>query len=247
MLARTDRPSVAWPPSQVWLSAALFLTREPGMLAKHTRHLETSSDRLHDQRSSVQALVMGLPAENHRRATYADLLAVPSNMIAEIINGELRTMPRPAPRHAKASSVLGMRLGPPFQLGEGGPGGWQIIDEPELHLNEDVLVPDLEGWRVERMLDLPETAYFPIAPDWVCEVLSPSTAAEDRAEKMPIYARESVHHVWLIDPIARTLEVFALDMSRRRWLLEGVHRDAACVRAAPFDAVELNLALLWAK
>lgn len=190
---------------------------------------------------------MGLPAEKHPPATYADLLAVPSNKIAEIINGELRTLPRPAPRHAKASSVLGMRIGPPFQLGEGGPGGWQIIDEPELHLNEDVLVPDLAGWRVERMQDLPETAYFPVAPDWVCEVLSPSTAAEDRAEKMPIYARECVNHIWLIDPIARTLEVFALDTSRRRWMLEGAHRDAARVRAAPFDAIEINLALLWAK
>lgn len=140
-----------------------------------------------------------------------------------------------------------MRIGPPFQLGEGGPGGWQIIDESELHLEEDVLVPDLAGWRVERMPDLPETAYFPIAPDWVCEVLSPSTAAEDRAEKMPIYAREGVPHVWLLDPIARTLEVFALDRSRQRWMLEGVHRDAACVRAAPFEAVALSLASLWAK
>lgn len=190
---------------------------------------------------------MGLPAEKRSRATYADLLAVPSNMVAEIINGELRTLPRPAPRHAKASSVLGMRIGPPFQLGEGGPGGWQIIDEPGLHLAEDVLVPDLAGWRVERMPDLPETAYFAIPPDWICEVLSPSTAAEDRAEKMPIYARENVNHAWLLDPIARTLEVFALDMSKRRWMLEGVYRDAACVRAAPFEAVEINLALLWAK
>lgn len=193
---------------------------------------------------------MGLPAEKRVRATYADLEAVPSHLVAEIIHGELRTMPRPAPRHARASSRLGIRLGGPFDLGEGGPGGWHILDEPELHLGpegeRDVLVPDLAGWRVERMPDLPETPYFPLAPDWVCEVLSPSTAADDRADKMPIYARENVPHVWLIDPLAKTLEVFVLG-SGRRWTLAGVHRGDARVRAEPFDAVELDLSILWVK
>ena len=84
----------------------------------------------------------------------------------------------------------------------GGPGGWILLDEPELHLHGDVLVPDLAGWRRERMPELPDAAAFELAPDWICEVLSPSTAASDRAEKMPIYARERVAHVWLVDPIA---------------------------------------------
>src|SRR5688572_5797091 len=163
---------------------------------------------------------MGLPAEKNRRATYADLEAVPAHLVAEIINGELRTLPRPAPKHARASSRLGVRLGGPFDLGEGGPGGWSILDEPELHLGleQDVLVPDLAGWRLERMPKLPETAYFELPPDWVCEVLSPSTEADDRVDKMPIYAREGVRHVWLIDPILQTLEVFVL-VAERRWMM----------------------------
>jgi Uma2 family endonuclease len=189
---------------------------------------------------------MGLPAEKRRLATYAHLEAVPSHLVAEIINGELRTMPRPAPKHAKTSSVLGMVIGSPYGLGVGGPGGWMILDEPELHLGPDVLVPDLAGWRLERMPELPETAYFELAPDWVCEVLSISSAAADRAEKMPIYARENVQFSWLIDPILKTLEVFILN-SDRRWLLAAVHRGEARVRAEPFDAIELDLALLWAK
>jgi Uma2 family endonuclease len=108
------------------------------------------------------------------------------------------------------------------------------------------VVPDLAGWRIERMPELPETAYFTLAPDWICEVLSTSTAAFDRAEKMPLYAREGVQHAWLIDPITRTLEVFVLG-TEERWMLLNVHRDAARVRAAPFDAIELELEVLWAK
>jgi Uma2 family endonuclease len=189
---------------------------------------------------------MGLPAEKRRPATYADLEAVPSHLVAEIMNGELRTMPRPAPKHAKTSSVLGVVVGAPFGLGVGGPGGWIILDEPEIHLGPDVLVPDLAGWRLERMPTLPDAAYFDLAPDWVCEVLSPSTEASDRADKMPIYARENVQFAWLIDPTLKTLEVFALNPDRR-WLLAAVHRGEARVRAEPFDAIEIDLALLWAK
>jgi Uma2 family endonuclease len=189
---------------------------------------------------------MGLPAEKRRPATYADLEAVPPHLVAEIINGELHTMPRPAPKHTEAASMLGGLLTGPFRLGAGGPGGWRILDEPEIHLGLDVLVPDLAGWRLERMPTLPETAYFEIAPDWVCEVLSPSTEAADRAEKMPIYARENVRFAWLIDPILKTLEVFVLG-SERRWMMAAVHRGDVRVRAEPFDAIELDLALLWAK
>jgi Uma2 family endonuclease len=180
-----------------------------------------------------------------RRATYEDLLGVPKHVVGEIIQGVLVTQPRPAARHALASSVLGSELTGPFHRGKGGPGGWILLDEPELHLQGDVLVPDLAGWRRTRMPELPDAAAFELAPDWVCEVLSPSTAAIDRAEKMPIYARERVPHVWLVDPIARTLE--ALRRDGAQWLLLGTWRDDALVRVEPFEAFDLELASLWAK
>jgi Uma2 family endonuclease len=186
---------------------------------------------------------MGEPAK--RRATYQDLLAVPKHLVAEILNGELVTQPRPASRHALAASVLGIELGAPFHRGKGGPGGWILLDEPELHLHGDILVPDLAGWRRERMPEVPDAAAFELAPDWVCEVLSASTAATDRAEKLPIYARESIGHVWLVDPMARTLEACRLDVGR--WLLLGTWRDDARVRVEPFEAVELELGGLWAR
>jgi Uma2 family endonuclease len=185
---------------------------------------------------------MGDPAR--RRATYEDLVAAPGHLVAEIIDGVLITQPRPASLHALASSVLGSELTGPFHRGKGGPGGWIVLDEPELHLQGDILVPDLAGWRRERMPHLPEAAAFELAPDWVCEVLSPGTAALDRAGKMPIYARERVGYAWLVDPLARTLEVFRLEGSR--WLLLGTWCDGAKVRAEPFEVFELELDVLWA-
>lgn len=187
---------------------------------------------------------MGHPAEKLRPATYADLEAVPSHQVAEIIENTLYVSPRPAPKHAFASSTLGIELGGPFGRGRGGPGGWIILDEPELHLGEDAIVPDLAGWRVERMPELPETAYFPLAPDWICEVLSPSTEAIDRVKKMRVYARERVRHVWLLNPTERILEIFKLGESGR-WEVIGLHEEAEKVRAEPFDAIELDLSLLW--
>lgn len=189
---------------------------------------------------------MGLPAKKRSPATYADLEAVPEHLVAEIIDGELYAMERPAPKHANASSLLGGELHGPFRRGIGGPGGWIILDEPELHLGEDVVVPDLAGWRRERMPELPEAPYFKLAPDWVCEVLSPSTEEHDRAKKMPVYARGGVRHVWLLDPLIRTLEVFALNPDGK-WVLLDVCSGDARVRAEPFDAIELDLALLWSK
>ncbi|WP_437971627.1 Uma2 family endonuclease [Sorangium sp. So ce260] len=195
---------------------------------------------------------MGQPAEKHRRATYADLEAVPANKVAELVRGTLHVFPRPAPKHAWTSSGLGAELIGPFQRGRGGPGGWIILDEPELHFPSpdapgeiDALVPDLAGWRRERMPELPEAAYFSLAPDWICEVLSASTEDVDRDEKMPVYAREGVRHAWLVDPLARTLEVHVLDADRR-WGPAAVHRGAARVRVEPFDAIELDLSVLWA-
>ena len=127
-----------------------------------------------------------------RRATYQDVLDAPAHRVAEIVDGTLYTQPRPAPPHAVASSYLGGELTGPFGKGRGGPGGWWILDEPELHLGEDILVPDLAGWRRERMAELPDTAYFTLAPDWACEVLSASTRRLDLHEKRPVYAREGV-------------------------------------------------------
>lgn len=179
-----------------------------------------------------------------RRATYQDVLDAPDHMVAEIIGGELHLNPRPGAPHASAASVLGMDLGAAFHRGRGGPGGWILLDEPELHLGEEVVVPDLAGWRRERMSAIPNAAYITIAPDWVCEVLSPRTRKTDRADKLPLYAREKVGHVWLLDPEQRTLEAFRRD--GERWLLLGTWKDDARVRLEPFDAIELEIDGLWA-
>jgi Uma2 family endonuclease len=176
-------------------------------------------------------------------ATYADLEALPDNVVGELIGGVLHASPRPAAPHALAASRLGIALGGPFDRGRNGPGGWYIVDEPELHLGEDVLVPDLAGWRRERMPRHPRTAAYTLAPDWACEVLSPSTKALDRKVKLPVYAREGVRHLWLMDPEARTLEVFRLEGAE--YSLRGTYSGAAVVRAEPFEAAELELAYLW--
>jgi Uma2 family endonuclease len=178
-----------------------------------------------------------------RPATYEDVLAAPDHLVAEILDGELYTTPRPAPRHAAASSGIGGMVWAPFDGGRGGPGGWRILDEPELHLGHDIVVPDLAGWRRERLPRLPDEAYFTLAPDWACEVLSPSTAAMDRVKKLNVYAREQVSHVWLVDPIAQTLEVLRLESGR--WMIAGTWAGTAAVRAEPFDAIEIDLTLLW--
>lgn len=178
-----------------------------------------------------------------RPATYADLEALPDVQVAEIVAGELHATPRPAPPHSVAGSILGGDLVPAYVRGRGGPGGWWVLFEPELHLGQDVLVPDFAGWRRSRMPRPPATAYFPLAPDWVCEILSPSTAQLDRARKLAIYAREQVAHAWLVDPLARTLEVLRLENGR--WTILATHVNNDVVRAEPFDAIELELAALW--
>ena len=180
-----------------------------------------------------------------KRATYADVLAAPAHLLAEVIAGDLHLQPRPAARHAVATSGLGYELIGPYQRGKGGPGGWIILDEPELHLgpDPDILVPDLAGWRRARLPEVPDVAYFDIAPDWVCEALSQSTAALDRTSKLPVYQREKVAHVWLLDPTAKTLEIYRLDGQTYR--LVGVHAGNVKVRAEPFDATELDLSALW--
>ena len=179
-----------------------------------------------------------------RPASYDDLAKLPDTLVAEIINGELHASPRPAPPHTRAGSSLGGMLVGPFDHGRGGPGGWWILLEPELHLADDVLVPDWAGWRRSRMPHLPKSAYFPLAPDWICEILSPSTSRLDRAQKLAIYAREGVGHAWLIDPDAGTLEVLRLE--NRRWTILATHAGAEVVRADPFTEIDIELRALWA-
>jgi len=177
-------------------------------------------------------------------ATYEDVLAAPPNKVAEIVDGKLFLSPRPASPHALAASAIAEELGPPFKRGRGGPGGWVIVYEPELHLASDVLVPDLTGWRRTRMPLAPNAPFFTLAPDWICEVLSPGSARLDRKGKMPIYGREGVRNAWLVDPVERTLEVYRL--VEQRWSLLATFADEERVRAEPFDAIELDLAILWA-
>ena len=177
------------------------------------------------------------------RATYQDVIDAPAHRIAEIVGGTLYTHPRPAMPHALASSALQSDLSSTFQFGRGGPGGWWIIFEPELHLGEDIVVPDLAGWRRERMPDYPETAYVTLPPDWVCEVLSASTRRLDLQEKRPVYAREGIAHLWLVDPADRTLEAF--ELRDGQWVLIGSAKDDEPVSIPPFDAITFSLADLW--
>ena len=179
-----------------------------------------------------------------RPATYDDLVKLPDLMVAEIVDGELHASPRPAPRHAHAEFAVSGVLGPAFSFSSGGPSGWRILPEPELHLGENVLVPDFAGWRHPRLARLPDTAFIALVPDWICEIVSPSTARLDRAKKLAIYARERVGHAWLLDPIARTLEVLRLENSR--WSILATHAGDEVVRVEPFSEVELELRLFWA-
>jgi Uma2 family endonuclease len=176
---------------------------------------------------------------------YERLLALPENLVGEIIGGELHTQPRPAGPHALSASALGGELYGLFQKGRGGPGGWWIIDEPELHFVRDteVLVPDIAGWRRERMPALPEDHRFEVVPDWVCEVLSPGTQQKDRITKMKVYARYGVAYLWLVDPLVRILETYALH--DEQWTVTGLYQDQDDVSAAPFEAVTIALTDLW--
>lgn len=177
-----------------------------------------------------------------RYATYEDLFDLPENVVGEIIAGELHTHPRLAPAHARASSALGIKVGSLFDQG-GGPGGWWILDEPELHLGSDILVPDLAGWRRARLPTLPKTAWFEVPPDWTCEVLSPATARTDRVLKLPRYAAAGIAHCWLVDPDDRTLEAYANQDGR--WLLLGTWGSTDQAAIDPFAAVTIDLSGLW--
>lgn len=181
-----------------------------------------------------------------RAATYADLCALPSNVIGQIVFGVLYAHPRPPPKHARAATALREDLGPPFNRARGGPGGWIILHEPEVHLGPHVLVPDLAGWRRERMPEMPvDKAYFELAPDWACEVLSASTASLDRGDKRKVYQQRGVTNLWFVDPDACTLETFVLEANGYR--LVEVFSGTTQVRAEPFDPIEIELGALWAR
>ena len=178
-----------------------------------------------------------------RPATYADLFELPDNVVGEIIDGELIASPRPAPAHAIATSYLGGELVGPYGRGRGGPGGWLILFEPELHLGDQILVPDLAGWLRERMPQAPSTAWFELRPDWVCEVLSPSTAVLDRTRKQDIYREQGVPWLWFVDPATRTIEV--LRLSGQDLVVAGTFGGEGEKRVPPFDAVAIDIGALW--
>jgi Uma2 family endonuclease len=185
---------------------------------------------------------MSEPANKH--ATYEDLYNIPENMTGEIIDGELIVTPRPSRKHGLTATVLGSRLTPPYYFGEGGgPGGWIFIIEPEIGLGKDILVPDLAGWKRERFPVEEDHIWISVAPDWVCEVLSPTTARKDRIKKMRTFARNKVPHIWLIDPILLTLEVFKLESGR--WVLVDAFEENEKIRTEPFQEIEFDLGDLW--
>jgi Uma2 family endonuclease len=176
---------------------------------------------------------------------YDQLIALPEGLTGEILNGQLHAQPRPAAPHMGVESALQIELGGPFDRGRGGPGGWRILVEPELHFvrDQEVCVPDLAGWRRARMPQLPRDQRFDVVPDWVCEILSPSTESKDRQIKMPIYARYGVGFAWLVDPLKQTLEAFALE--QKEWRQLGRWQGEETVAVPPFDAVRLALGDLW--
>lgn len=186
---------------------------------------------------------MSAPPEPHR-ATYEDLLKVPDIFVAELIDGELYTWPRPAAPHLTVQKRLILTLAPGYEDGDGGPGGWVFYFEPELHLGDDVLVPDIAGWRRERLPFEADTVAFKIPPDWVCEVISERTGRIDRVKKLPIYGRYGVPYAWIVDPRQRTLEAYRL-ADRARWLLLGVFGGETLSVIEPFEEITIPLSRLW--
>ncbi len=178
-----------------------------------------------------------------RPATYEDLLKVPDHLVAEIVEGELYTSPRPSGPHARAITAIDRRIGVAFDDGDGGPGGWWIAVESEMHLGIDILVPDLAGWKRERVPQYLSGSAWEIAPDWVCEVLSPKTAKFDRIVKLPKYAEHRVAWAWVVDPALHTLEVYRLVSGK--WALTSTHAGDDSIQAEPFDDVEFPLGSLW--
>lgn len=185
---------------------------------------------------------MNSPAKKIK-SVHEQWIELPDHVVGEIISGELHVSPRPALKHGNATSSLLHELMGPFHKGKGGPGGWVIMMEPEIHLADHILVPDIGGWKRDKIPAITNETFFSISPDWVCEVLSPSTAGFDRVKKMPIYLEQNVKHIWLIDPILKTLEVF--ENNKTSWILVKTFMNDDKVRCVPFLEIEIDLSVLW--
>lgn len=185
-----------------------------------------------------------MPETARKPAVYDDLYKIPENMTGQIIGGELTVTPRPSRKHIYATSALDKKVGPPYQFGEGGgPGGWVILIEPEVGFGNDIFVPDIAGWKKERYPKEEPHNWIAVVPDWVCEVLSPGTVRVDKVRKMPIYARHGVPHLWLIDPLEKTLDIFRLEAGR--WVVVGLYMEDDRVCTEPFNQIEITLSDLW--
>jgi Uma2 family endonuclease len=178
-----------------------------------------------------------------REATYEDLHALPENCTGEIVDGELWVTPRPRVRHAKTHSRLLAKLSSSFDPGGTGPGGWVILLEPELLFGRNILIPDIGGWQRGRFPEDPDAVSIEVVPDWVCEILSPTTSRFDRQLKMRVYAEQGVPNAWLVDPLAQTIESYELISGR--YTLESVHGGDAKARIPPFSEIELDLPVFW--
>ena len=202
-------------------------------------------ETLHSMRRKIMARPQEQFEVQEGKATYQDVIDAPENMVAELIDGMLHLMSRPSPAHGKACTRLGTLLDLSFAMGINGPGGWHIMAEPELHLIRDtrVLVPDLAGWKLETMPEFPESHRDAAMPDWVCEILSPSTGKVDVEVKMPLYAQAGIGHLWFIDPIAKTLQAF--ELRKGKWAQIADLKDADTVSVSPFDAIDFDLSELW--
>ncbi len=187
---------------------------------------------------------MSVPAP--KLAVYADLLALADDVRAEILAGHIITTPAPLPKHSKAQRALGRFVGGPFDDddGHGGPGGWWIFVEVDVEFGtHDIVRPDLSGWRRERLVDPGDKRPIQVAPDWVCEILSPSTATRDKVAKRKLYAQHGVRHYWIVDVDARTLEAF--ELRDGHWTLLDSYDDTATARIPPFGRVQLTVDRLF--
>jgi Uma2 family endonuclease len=178
---------------------------------------------------------------NPRKTPYEELIDLPESLTGEVLNGQLYAHPRPGGRHILVASNIGAEFHGPYQRGKGGPGGWWILVEPEVHfvLDRDVTVPDVAGWQKSRMADIPEGHKFTVVPDWVCEILSPSTESIDREIKMPLYATYGVRFLWLVHPLKKTIETYKLEAAQ--WVSKRIFRSGDSVCCEPFEALAINL------
>jgi Uma2 family endonuclease len=202
-------------------------TREDGITGSHSTAMSATPDEAR-------------PAK--RPATYEDLLQVPDHKIAEIVDGDLYVSPMPGSLQSISGTRVGLNLGRFYVGGDDGPGGWWFLNRFELHFGADVLVPDVLAWRQSRLPHIPDVAFMTLAPDWICEVLSPETKEVDR-KKLRIYAREGVRHAWLVDPDTQTLDVLRLESGE--WLKIATYQDDAVILSEPFDALPFPLGRLW--